>query len=61
MAKRKDIFKSVLTPEQLSKFEQMQQHHRGPGRPGGERGGERGERRPITDNMRDDNSGQTAI
>jgi Spy/CpxP family protein refolding chaperone len=62
MAKRKDIFKSVLTPEQLSKFEQMEQHHRGPGRPG-ERG-ERGERRPVGNGMREgsqEESGETAI
>lgn len=39
MAKRNDIYKSVLTPEQYSKFEQMSQHrhdfNRGGGFPGG--------------------------
>jgi len=29
MAKRKDIFKSVLTPDQLTKFEEMNNHRRG--------------------------------
>ncbi len=33
-AKRKDAFKSVLTPDQYSQFENMDQHHRGPGGPG---------------------------
>jgi len=38
MAKRKDVFKTVLTPEQFSKFEEMS-HRRGPGgRPGWDRG-----------------------
>ena len=35
MAKRKDVFKSVLTPEQFSKFEEMS-HRRGFGRDGHE-------------------------
>lgn len=34
MAKRKDVFKSVLTPEQYSQFEQMMQHRHGFGRDG---------------------------
>ena len=34
MAKRKDVFKSVLTPEQYTQFEQMMQHRRGFGREG---------------------------
>ena len=37
MAKRKDVFKSVLTPDQYSQFEKMFQHRRGgfgPGREG---------------------------
>ena len=34
MAKRKDVFKSVLTPDQYSKFEQMSEHHRGSGHEG---------------------------
>jgi len=43
MAKRKDVFKSVLTPEQFSKFEEMSHKHGfghdGPGgRPGWDRG-----------------------
>jgi Spy/CpxP family protein refolding chaperone len=47
MAKRKDVFKSVLTPEQYSQFEQMMQHRRGFGRegregPGGRPGWDRG-------------------
>jgi len=37
MAKRKDVFKSVLTPEQFSKFEEMS-HKRGFGRDGHEGG-----------------------
>lgn len=37
MAKRKDVFKSVLTPEQFSKFEEMS-HRRGFGRDGHEGG-----------------------
>lgn len=37
MAKRKDVFKSVLTPEQFSKFEEMS-HRRGSGRDGHEGG-----------------------
>jgi len=44
MAKRKDVYKSVLTPEQFSKFEQMSQRRHG-------RGGERGERHPFGENM----------
>jgi hypothetical protein len=27
MARRKDVFKSVLTPEQFSKFEEMSHRH----------------------------------
>ncbi|HVU58180.1 MAG TPA: hypothetical protein VHD83_24135 [Puia sp.] len=43
MARRKDVFKSVLTPEQFSKFEEMSHRrgfgHEGPGgRPGWDRG-----------------------
>jgi hypothetical protein len=43
MAKRKDVFKSVLTPEQFSKFEEMS-HKRGFGHegPGGRAGWDRG-------------------
>jgi len=46
MAKRKDVFKSILTPEQFSKFEEMS-HRRGFGRdgdkgPGGRPGSDRG-------------------
>jgi Spy/CpxP family protein refolding chaperone len=36
MAKRKDVFKSVLTPEQFTQFEQMREHRRGFGREGHE-------------------------
>jgi Spy/CpxP family protein refolding chaperone len=36
MAKRKDVFKLVLTPEQFSQFEQMREHRRGFGREGHE-------------------------
>jgi Spy/CpxP family protein refolding chaperone len=47
MAKRKDVFKSVLTPEQYTQFEQMMQHRRGFGHeghegPGGRPGWDRG-------------------
>jgi len=47
MAKRKDVFKSVLTPEQFTQFEQMTQHRRGFGRegregPGGRQGWDKG-------------------
>jgi len=50
MAKRKDVFKSVLTPEQYTQFEQMMQHRRGFGHegreghegPGGRQGWDRG-------------------
>jgi Spy/CpxP family protein refolding chaperone len=41
MAKRKDVFKSVLTPEQFNQFEQMMQHKRGFGREGHEGSGGR--------------------
>jgi hypothetical protein len=48
MAKQKEAIKSVLTPEQLGKFEEMSRHRRfGPGGPGGP-GGRHG--RPGGDN-----------
>ncbi len=61
MAKRKDVFKSVLTPEQFTQFEQMMQHRRGFGRDGHEgRGGwDRG--RHATDDDGPDGSNQVAI
>lgn len=63
MAKRKDVFKSVLTPEQFSKFEEMS-HKRGFGRdghdgPGGRGGWDRG--RHAIDNEGPDGQDQAAI
>jgi Spy/CpxP family protein refolding chaperone len=56
VAKRKDVIKSVLTPEQQSKLEEMSRHRSGRGGFRGERGergerGDRGDRGSIDDNQ----------
>jgi Spy/CpxP family protein refolding chaperone len=60
MARRKDVFKSVLTPEQFSKFEEMsRQHGFGHDGPGGRPGWNRG--RHAAENDGSDGGQTTAI
>jgi Spy/CpxP family protein refolding chaperone len=57
MAKREDVIKSVLTPEQQTKLEEMSRHRAGRGGFRGDRG-ERGDRGDRSERFMDDSQGK---